>query len=135
MRANEAEKLLEQGEKTFKEHDEMMRLLNKDLTRKMEKLEGEVKRLRDENVNLKADSVRHVSEMEEVMADSRTSAAIAVLQARIEMSGEDPSKWDVAGWKEALCRLTGSEAEGSVEEKSPGKGDETKSIVATSPEV
>ena len=110
----------------------MMRLLNKDLTKKVEKLEEEAKRLGDENLNLKTDKVRHISEMEEVMADSRASAAIAVLQARIEMAGEDPSKWDVVGWKEALCRLTGSEAEEVVEEKSPEKGDETKSIVATS---
>ena len=110
----------------------MMKLLNKDLTKKVEKLEEEVERLGDENLNLKTDKVRHLSEMEEVMADSRTSAAIAVLQARIEMATEDPSNWDVVGWKEAHHRLTGLEVEGSVEEKVHEKGDETKSIVATS---
>ena len=114
----------------------MMKLLNKDLTKKVENLEEEVERLDEENLNLKTGKndtqKRHLSEMEEVMEDSRTSAAVAVLQARIEMAREDPSNWDVKGWKDALRCLTGSEAEGSVEEKIPEKGDEAKSIVATS---
>ena len=95
----------------------MMRLLNRDLTKKVEKMEEDAKRLSDENLILKTDQSRHISEMEEVMADSRTSAAIAVLQEKIEMAGEDSSKWDVIGWKEALCRLMGSGAEEVVEER------------------
>ena len=135
-RAEEAEKLLERGEKAFKEHEQMLRLVNKDMAKKIEELEKEKSRLAAENLSLKTERVecskQYSAELDEVMADSRTSAAIAVLQAKIEMTGKDSSNWDVIGWKEALCRLTGSEAEEVVGEKSPEKGDETKSILATS---
>ena len=73
----------------------MLRLMNREMTKKVEELEKERDRLADENLNLKTEKIdtlkQHLSEVEEVMADSRTSAAIAVLQARIEMAGEDPS--------------------------------------------
>ena len=135
-RAEEAERLLERGEKAFKDHEQMLRLVNKDMTKKIEELEKERDRLANENLSLKTEKIdslkQHTDEVEEVMAESRTSAAIAVLQARMEMVEEDPSSWDVAGWKDALSRLMGSEAEVSVEEKVPEKVEESKSIVATS---
>ena len=113
--------------------------MNKELTKKVEELEVERDRLDDENLNLKTDRIdaskQHTSEMEEVMADSRTSAAIAVLQAKVEMAGEDPSSWDVTGWKKAISRFMGSEAEGSAEEKIPEKVEEVTDIGATSKEV
>ena len=95
--AEEAERLLEQGEKAFKDHEQMLRMVNKEMTKKVEKLEKERDRLANENLNLKAEKIdtlkQHSSEVEELMAESRTSAAIAVLQARMEMAGEDPSNW------------------------------------------
>ncbi|KAL4580391.1 hypothetical protein LXL04_016582 [Taraxacum kok-saghyz] len=117
------------------DHEQKLRLMNREMTKKVEELEKERDRLAEENLNLKTEKIdtlkQHLSEAEEVMADSRTSAAIAVLQARIEMAGENPSNWDVAGWKDALIRLMGSEAEGSIEEKVPEKVEKSKSIVAT----
>ena len=50
----------------------------------------------------------------------------------MEMAEEDPSTWDVTGWKNALKRLMGSEVEASVDEKVPEEIDGSKSIVATS---
>ena len=77
-------------------------------------------------------SKQHSADLEEVMAESQTSAAIAVLQARMEMAEEDPSTWDVTGWKNALKRLMGSDGEASVDEKVAEEIDGSKSIIATS---
>ena len=135
-RAEEAEKLLDQGEKAFKEHEQMLRLVNKDMAKKVEELEKEKSRLAAENLSLKTERVesskQHSAELEEVMAESQTSAAIAVLQARMEMAEEDPSTWDVTGWKNALKRLMGSDGEASVDEKVAEEIDGSKSIIATS---
>ena len=82
-KAEEAEKLLEQGEKAFKEYEQMLRLANKDMAKKIEELEKEKNRLADENLSLKTEKIeslkQHSAEVEEVMAESQTSAAIAVL--------------------------------------------------------
>ena len=135
-RAEEVEKLLEQGEKAFKEHEQMLRLVNKDMAKKVEELEKEKSRLAAENLSLKNERVdsskQHSADLEEVMAESQTSAAIVVLQARMEMAEEDPSTWDVTGWKNALKRLMGTDGEVSVDEKVAEEIDGSKSIVATS---
>ena len=55
------------------------------MTKKVEELEKDMDRLANENLNLKTEKIdtlkKHLSEVEELMVDSRTSAAIAVLQA------------------------------------------------------
>ena len=106
------------------------------MAKKIEELEKERSRLADENLRLKTEKVesskQHSAELEEVMAESQTSAAIAVLQASIEMAEEDPSTWDVTGWGNALKRLMGSDGEASVDEKVHEEVDGNKSIVATS---
>ena len=56
-RAEEAEKLLEQGEKAFKEHEQMLRLVNKDMAKKVEELEKEKGRLVAKNLSLKTEMV------------------------------------------------------------------------------
>ena len=82
-RAVEAERLLEQGEKAFKEHEQMLRLVNKDMAKKIEELEKEKNRLADDNLSLKTEKIeslkQHSAEVEEVIAESQTSAVIAVL--------------------------------------------------------
>ena len=95
-------------------------------------MSGEIAKRKSEKIDVLA---RQTAEMEEVMADCKTSAAIAVLQAKVQMDGEDPSNWDVAGWKNAISRLMGSEGEGSADEKIPEKVVEAKDIGATSKEV
>ena len=112
-RAVEAERLLEQGEKAFKVHEQMLRLVNKDMAKKIEELEKEKSHLADENLSLKT---------EKIESSKQHSAEL----------DEDPSTWDVTGWKDAFKRLMGSEGEASVDEKVPEEISGSKSIVATS---
>ena len=109
--------------------------MNKELTKNIKELEDERDIMDDEILKLKTEKidalVRHTAEMEEAMANSKTRAAIAMLQAKEEMAGGDPSNWDVAGWKNAISRLTGLETEEKVEEKADD-GEQTKDVGATS---
>ena len=89
----------------------------------------------DEILKLRTDKidaiVRHTAEMEEVMVDSKTSTAIVVIQAKVEMVEEDPTSWDVTGWKNAINRLTGLEPEEKREEK-VDNSEHMKDVGATS---
>ena len=61
-RAEEAEKLLERGEKAFKEHEQMLRLVNKDIAKKIEEMEKEKNLLADENLSLKTEKIESLKQ-------------------------------------------------------------------------
>ena len=49
----------------------------------------------------------HLADLEEVIVDAKTSAAIAILQAKINLAEdlENASSWDVEGRREVLAKL------------------------------
>ena len=115
-------------EKNFKEHEGVLRQTIQELTAKVAKLEEE--------------SLRWISEKQELLdqhadldIDSKTSAAVSVLQAQIALVKEDPATWDVKGWKDAVFRLTGVHPDQENGEEEPGKEDPAKEDGATSKEV
>ena len=125
--------MLAEQERIFKKHENILKQTNEELMVKNEKLEEE-KDQDDEILKLKNDKMdameRHAADMEEVMADSKTSAAVAVLQAKVEMVEDDLVSWDVEGWKDAIIRLTSVHPE-EKKEKVDG-GEQVKESGATS---
>ena len=123
---------MDEGERVFKELEQMLRQMNKELRRQVEKLEEERDQLDEEVLRLRTDKMdafaRHAVELEEVTTDSKTSVAIVVLQAKVGMVEEDPASWDVAGWKNAINRLMGLE----LEEKKADNGQQVQDVGATS---
>ena len=49
----------------------------------------------------------HLTDLEEVIVDAKTSAALAILQTKIKLDEdlENTSSWDVEGWREAFSKL------------------------------
>ena len=45
---------------------------------------------------------KQVEEMNKVIAESKASAVKTILQAKIEMTKEDPASWDVDTWQSIL---------------------------------
>ena len=58
----------------------------------------------------------YVIEMVEVVEQSKNSAVRVVLRARIEMTGEDPTTWDVEAWQRILCDWPGHQPEKNEED-------------------
>ena len=120
-------------EKNFKEHERVLRQSVQELTAKVAELEKENLRCKDEMQEMLD---QHAAELNESANDSRTSAAVSVLQAQLALVKEDPATWDVAGWKDAVFRLTGVHPDhGAEKEEDPGKEDPAKEDGATSKEV
>ena len=65
---------------------------------------------------------KYVTEMFEVVEQSKNSAVRIVLQARIEKSGEDPTSWDVEACQRILADLPNGQPERKDEEKITGSG-------------
>ena len=120
-------------EKNFNEHENALRQSIQELTAKVAKLEKENLRCKNEMQEMLD---QHAAELNESANDSRTSAAVSVLQAQLALVKEDPATWDVAGWKDAVFRLTGVHPDQGVgKEEEPGKEDPAKEDGATSKEV
>ena len=73
--------------------------------------------------------------MDDLVVDSKTSAAVSVLQAQIALVEKDLATWDVTGWKDVVFRLTGVHPDQEAGEEEPGKEDPAKEDGATSKEV
>ena len=105
------------------------------MTKHIEKLEEERDQLYEEVLKLRTNKmdafVRHTAELEVVTADSKMSAAIAVLQAMVGLAKEDPVSWDVAGCKNAINHLMGLEPVEKKVEKADDGG-HMKDVGATS---
>ena len=67
-----------------------------------ESLVIQVKKLEEEK---RVMAEKQVEEMNRVIEKSKASAIRMVLQAKIEMSTEDPSGWDVDAWRSLLDTL------------------------------
>ena len=119
-------------EKNFKEHEGALRQTIQELTAKVAKLEEESLRWISEKQELLD---QHAAELDDLDIDSKTSAAVSVLQAQIALVKEDPATWDVKGWKDAVFRLTGVHPDQENGEGEPGKEDPAKEDGATSKEV
>jgi hypothetical protein len=119
-------------EKSFKEHEGVLRQTIQELTAKVAKLEEESLRWISEKQELLD---QHAAELDDLDIDSKTSAAVSVLQAQIALVKEDPATWDVKGWKDAVFRLTGVHPDQENGEEEPGKEDPAKEDGATSKEV
>ena len=59
---------------------------------------------------------KYVTEMVEVVEQSKNSAVRVVLRARIEMTGEDPTIWDVEAWQRILADWPGRQPEKNEED-------------------
>ena len=124
-------------EKNFKEHERALRQTIQELTVKVAKLEEESLGWRSEKQELMD---QHAAELDDLAIDSKTSAAVSVLQAQIALVKEDPATWDVTGWKDAVFRLTGvhpdqEAGEEDLGKEDPLKDDPAKEDRATSKEV
>ena len=107
------------------------------MTAKVAKLEEESLRWKSEKQDLMD---QHAAELDDLAMDSKTSAAVSVLQAQIALVKKDPATWDVTGWKDVVFRLTGVHPDQEAEDEDlgkedPVKGDPVKEDGATSKEV
>ena len=126
------EKASLEREKNFKECEKVLRQSVQELTAKVAKLEGENLRCKNEMQDMMD---QHAAELDDLAIDSKTSAAVSVLQAQIALAKKDPATWDVTGWKDAVFRLTGVHPDQEAGEEDPGKEDPVKEDGATSKEV
>ena len=123
-------------EKNFKEHKKVLRQNIQDLTAKVARLEEEAE---EEILRWKVEKQemmdRHAVDLDESAIDSKTSAVVSVFQAQSELARKDPATWDVAGWKDALFRLTGVHPDHETGDENPAKENPAKEEEATSKEV
>ena len=110
-------------ERNFKEHERVLRQTVQKLTAKVAKLEEESLRWKNERQDMVD---QHAAELDDLAIDSKTSAAVSVLQAQIALVKKDPATWDVSGWKDAVFRLTGVHPDQEAGEEDPGKEDPAK---------
>ena len=96
--------------------------INKELLERVEKLYKETAEREEE----------HEAEMDEVTTEVKASVAMAVWDAKIKLSGDlwNTGSWNVAGWREALTKLTGKPVKASQDpvpqSKEGGEKDKTK---------
>ena len=126
------EKAALERERNFKEHEKVLRQTIQELTAKVAKLEEQSLRWKSERQDMMD---QHAAELDDLAIDSKTSAAVSVLQAQIALVKKDPATWDVTGWKDAVFRLTGVHPDQETGEEEPGKEDPAKEDGATSKEV
>ena len=110
-------------ERNFKEHENALRQSIQELTAKVAKLEKENLRCKNEMQEMLD---QHAAELNESAIDSSTSAAVSVLQAQLALVKEDPATWDVAGWKDAVFRLTGVHPDQDAGKEDPEREDPGK---------
>ena len=126
------EKAALERERNFKEHEKVLRQTIQELTAKVANLEEESLRWKSERQDMMD---QHAVELDDLAIDSKTNAAVSILQAQIALVKKDPATWDVTGWKDAIFRLTGVQPDQEAGEEEPGKEDPAKEDGATSKEV
>ena len=98
-RVIELERDCKEHESILKNEIERVEEEKKSLEEEKESLVLRVKKLEED---MQVMVQKQVEEMNKVVAESKASAVKTILQAKIEMTKEDPASWDVDTWQSIL---------------------------------